>query len=194
VLVAKQTAEVDLLCGGRFRLGVGSGWNPVEYEALGLDFHTRGKRMEEQVVLLRKLWTEELVTYEGRWEHITDAGLNPLPVQRPIPVWMGGAVDAVLERIGRIGDGWMLSGRPAPDVAEKMERIRQSARAAGRDPSRIGLQGTVQARLDPVEWMQDMDAWLGAGATHVTVHTMNAGFESPAEHVAALERVKKALQ
>jgi len=106
-LVAKQAAEVDILCGGRLRLGVGIGWNAVEYDALGQDFRTRGQRMAEQVRLLRALWTQESVTFEGRWDKVDGAGLNPLPVQRPIPIWMGGRAEPVLKRLGRLADGWI---------------------------------------------------------------------------------------
>src|SRR5664280_2258458 len=104
-LVAKQAAEVDLLTGGRFRLGIGLGWNAVEYEALGQDFSTRGKRVEEQVALLRRLWTDETVTYHGTYEHVTGAGLAPRPVQRPIPIWFGAQTPAAYRRVGRIADG-----------------------------------------------------------------------------------------
>ncbi|HEX9921222.1 MAG TPA: LLM class F420-dependent oxidoreductase, partial [Anaerolineae bacterium] len=103
VLVAKQAAQVDLLSGGCLRLGVGIGWNAVEFEALGQDFHTRGKRIEEQVTLLRELWTKPLVTFEGAGHTISAAGLNPLPVQRPIPIWFGGMADVVLRRTARLG-------------------------------------------------------------------------------------------
>ena len=112
VLVAKQAATLDVLCGGRLRLGVGIGWNPVEYEALGANFHDRGRRCEEQVDVMRKLWTQNPVTYEGRWHKITDAGINPLPVQRPIPIWFGGTDDRVLDRIARLGDGWFPQFSP----------------------------------------------------------------------------------
>ncbi|MFQ5436585.1 MAG: LLM class F420-dependent oxidoreductase, partial [Anaerolineae bacterium] len=105
-VVAKQAATLDLLSSGRFRLGVGNGWNKVEFVALNQDFHTRGRRMEEQVQLLRRLWTEDLITYEGEWHTIPDAGLNPRPNRR-IPIWFGGGADAVLRRIARLGDGWM---------------------------------------------------------------------------------------
>jgi probable F420-dependent oxidoreductase len=118
-LVAKQTAAVDVLSGGRFRLGIGSGWNFVEYEALGEDFHTRGRRLAEQVALLRRLWTEPLVDFEGRWDQIKQAGINPLPVQRPIPIWMGGAADVVLRRIAETADGWFAPGAESEDAADQ---------------------------------------------------------------------------
>lgn len=106
VLVAKRAAALDVLSGGRLRLGIGIGWYPVEYEALGENFHNRGRRSEEQIDVLRRLWTDELVTYEGKWHKITDAGLNPLPVQRPIPVSFGGTSEPLMRRLARIGDGW----------------------------------------------------------------------------------------
>ena len=112
VLVAKQAAALDVLCGGRLRLGIGIGWNAVEYEALGTDFHNRGRRCEEQVALLRALWTERAVTFDGTWHRVTDAGIKPLPVQRPIPLWFGGGDERVLRRIARLADGWMPQFEP----------------------------------------------------------------------------------
>src|SRR5262249_9055819 len=114
VLVAKQAAEVDLLTGGRFRLGIGVGWNPVEYVALGEDFTNRGKRSEEQVEVMRKLWTERSVTFDGKYHTVTGAGLAPMPNQRAIPVWFGAASDRALERAGRLGDGWFPIVGPPP--------------------------------------------------------------------------------
>ncbi len=193
VLVAKQTATLDVLSGGRLRLAVGTGWNAVEYEALGEDFHTRGKRLEEQIAVLRALWTQKLVTFEGRWHHIDDAGLNPLPVQRPIPIWMGGWVDAVLRRIVRLGDGWIVSGRPTPEIAASVGKLREYARAAGRDPASIGLQGAIVLREPPDQWQRDFATWQELGATHITINTMNAGFASASEHIEALRRAKEQL-
>ena len=114
VLVAKQAATVDVFSGGRLRFGIGIGWNPVEYEALGQDFKNRGQRSEEQVELLRQLWTRELVTFHGRWHTVIDAGINPLPIQRPIPIWFGGTDDRALRRLARLGDGWfpLMAARP----------------------------------------------------------------------------------
>jgi probable F420-dependent oxidoreductase len=106
-LVAKQTAQVDLLSGGRLRLGIGVGWNWAEFEGMGAHFRDRGRRIEEQIDLLRLLWTQERVSFEGKWHTIPDAGINPLPVQRPIPIWIGGSAEAVIERTGRMADGWL---------------------------------------------------------------------------------------
>ncbi len=146
-LVAKQAAEVDVLSGGRLRLGVGVGWNAVEYEGLGQDFSTRGARCGEQIQLLRELWTKPCVTFEGRWDTVRDAGINPLPVQRPIPIWLGGMADAVIERVGTLADGWFprfpsMRQRADADILPRqsaspgaiVERMRHIARSAGRDP------------------------------------------------------------
>lgn len=193
-LVAKQTAEIDVLSGGRLRLGVGIGWNPVEYEALGEDFHNRGKRIEEQVEVLRALWTQDLLTSDGQWHNITDAGINPLPVQRPIPIWMGGSAEAVLKRIGRMADGWVLVGRPGPEVKDQIGRIHEYARDAGRDPSAIGIQGGVRfSGSGPDEWRKDLQTWESAGATHVAVGTRGAGLGSPKAHIDAIRGVKMEL-
>lgn len=188
VLVAKQAAEVDVLSGGRLRLGMGIGWNAVEYEALGQSFETRGARIEEQIEVLRALWSNQLVTFEGQWHEIDDAGINPLP----IPVWMGGYAEPVLERIGRMADGWTLVGPPMPALESKLERIRDYARAAGRDPSEIGLEGGIRyAEGGPDEWRQALETWRRLGATYVAVNTMGAGLESPADHIEAITRFKR---
>lgn len=193
-LVAKQAAVVDLLSAGRLRLGVGIGWNQVEYEALGEQFDNRGARIAEQVAVLRALWTQPLVTFHGRWHHISDAGINPLPVQRPIPIWMGGYAEPVLRRIGRVADGWVLVGGPRQGLAEDMEKVRQAAREAGRDPAQIGLEGGIRVQDGgPDRWRQDLDTWRGLGATHVNVNTMGAGLAFPAAHVETLRRVKGEL-
>jgi probable F420-dependent oxidoreductase len=193
-LVAKQAAEIDVLSGGRLRLGIGLGWNTVEYEALGEDFHNRGKRIEEQVAVLRALWTKDLVNFEGRWHRITDAGLNPLPVQRPIPLWMGGSAEPALRRIGRMADGWVLMGRPGPEVKDQVARVRDYAREAGRDPTSVGVQGGIRfSGSSPDDWRQDLATWESIGATHVAVGTRGAGLGQAAAHIDAIRKVKEAL-
>jgi len=178
-LVAKQVAELDVLSGGRVRLGVGIGWNPVEYESLGLDFRDRARRYEEQIELLRRLWTEPVVDFVGAHHRIDRAGIAPLPVQRPIPIWMGGgAVPAVLERIGRLGDGWLAhEPRAGESVTEAMALVRASAERAGRDPDAIGLQGRIDVHgpLDRDRFHRSLDAWLAAGATHLSLHANGQG-------------------
>ena len=196
VLVAKQAAALDVLSGGRLRLGIGIGWNPVEYEALGENFHNRGRRSEEQIDVLRQLWTNELVTYEGKWHKITDAGLNPLPIQRPIPVWFGGTSDPVMRRLARIGDGWFPQ-RFGPDELgrENFEKLRSYIREAGRDPSEIGIEPRISvSQGDPDAWAAEASAWNNLGATHLSVNTMGAGFSSPQDHIDAVERFKQAVE
>jgi probable F420-dependent oxidoreductase len=193
VLVAKQAAAADVLSGGRLRLGVGIGWNPVEYEALGADFKNRGARSEEQIEVLRALWTKELVTFKGRWHTITDAGINPLPVQRPIPIWLGGGAEPVLRRVGRLGDGWFPLAEPGDKVRSMIERIRSYAKEAGRDPSAIGIEGRVSVADGSREkWLQAISQWKELGATHVSVNTMKAGFSTPSAHIDAIRRFREA--
>jgi probable F420-dependent oxidoreductase len=187
-LVAKQAAEADLLSGGRLRLGVGIGWNRVEYDALGIPFAERAARYEEQIELLRLLWTQRSVTYAGRFEHVDAAGIRPLPARRPIPVWMGGGASTpVLERIGRLGDGWLCNVLPGPALDEAWATVRRAAEAAGRDPDAIGLQGGVLVgeQLDGDRFRRHLDKWGAAGATHVVI-TTDGWRRSPAEHRAVI--------
>ena len=197
VLVAKQAAEVDLLTGGRLRLGIGIGWNNVEYEALGENFRNRGRRSEEQIALLRELWTKEVVTFEGKWHRVTRAGLNPLPVQRPIPIWFGGGSEQVLKRIGRMGDGWITTTRNMAlndSFQAILERIHEYAREAGRNPADIGIEGAVVAgQGSPEDWAASFSQWKSYGATHVTFNTMNSGFTSVDQHVDAISRFKEVV-
>ena len=193
VLAAKQAAQIDVLSGGRLRFGIGIGWNPVEYEALGADFKNRGVRCEEQVEVLRKLWTQELVTFTGRWHTIVDAGINPLPVQRPIPIWFGGSDDRALRRLARLGDGWFPLLGPDEKCRAMIETIRRYAKEAGRDPSAIGIEGRISyGQGSPEAWLKDLDAWRKLGATHVSFNTMKAGLESPSAHIEAIRRFQAA--
>jgi probable F420-dependent oxidoreductase len=193
-LVAKQAAEVDVLSQGRLRLGIGVGWNRVEYEGLDKAFDDRGVRSEEQIALLRALWTAPAITFDGRWERITDAGINPLPVQQPIPLWIGGYVEATLRRVGEIGDGWFPWREPDETMRAAIERIRQYATAAGRDPAAIGLEPQLSlSQKQPDEWLPFVDGWRGLGATHLCVSTMRCGFTTPAEHLSAITRVAETL-
>lgn len=193
-LVAKQAAEVDLLTRGRFRLGVGLGWNEVEYEALGKDFSTRGRRLEEQVELLRRLWTDESVTFEGKYEKVTGAGLCPMPVQRPIPIWFGAAAPASFRRAGRLADGWIPLVPPGPKLDEARAHVEEGAAEAGRDPSTLGLEGRVNWGEGGVETLVDhAGRWSSAGATHLSVNTMRANLGSVDEHLEVLGRAADAL-
>ena len=192
-LVAKQAAEVDVLSGGRLRLGIGIGWNDVEYEALSEDFHNRGRRSEEQIEVLRLLWTNDLVTYKGRWHTITDGGINPLPAQRPIPVWFGGMDERVLKRLARVGDGWMPQGSPDDRLLAMIERVRSYASDAGRDPAEIGVDGRTTLHGTPDDWARQFAGWKEVGATHISVNTMAAGLSTPDDHIDALRRFKEAV-
>ena len=201
VLVAKQAAEIDVLSGGRLRLGIGVGWNQVEFEALGQDFHDRGRRSAEQIEVLRALWTQEVVDFHGRWHNITHAGLNPLPVQRPIPIWLGGGGagdsplnEVVLRRIGRLADGWFPMLPPNQEGKEAIDRVRRYAEDAGRDPDSVGLEGRVTvAAGGPEDWAGELKAWSELGATHISVNTGGAGFTTPDEHIDAIRRVKEVI-
>ncbi len=194
VLVAKQAAEVDLLTGGRFRLGVGIGWNAVEYEALGKDFSNRGVRLVEQVELLRRLWSEESVTYHGDFEHVTGAGIAPLPVQRPIPVWFGGRSAPAYRRIGRLADGWFPLMTPGSDLDAALAIIGEAAAGAGRDPRAIGMQGRIAYGAGDLDAIgQENAAWQTLGASHVSINTMGSGFESVDDHIAAIARAATVL-
>lgn len=171
-LVAKQAAIIDVLTGGRLRLGIGTGWNPVEFEALGENFRNRGRRSEEQIAVMRALWTQEEVTFRGKWHTITAAGINPLPIQRPIPVWIGGSPEAVADRVGRIGDGWISLDPPTEARRDDIAQIREAAIAAGRDPASIGLEAWVSlGDLEPEEWAAEAERWRALGMTHLTVNT-----------------------
>jgi probable F420-dependent oxidoreductase len=191
-LVAKQAAQVDILTGGRLRLGIGVGWNPVEYEAMGADFRTRGRRIEEQVSVLRALWTRQVVDYDGEFDHVVGVGLEPRPPQRPIPVWMGGWSDIVLDRIGRMADGWYHGREFEPDVPKKLEVITAAAERAGRPASDIGLEGAVELRygLEGIE--ERAQRWARAGATHLVVDPMHAGYRG-SEHLDHLARIAERL-
>ena len=204
-LVAKQAAALDLVSGGRLRLGIGVGWNPVEFEALGEDFSTRGQRCEEQIEVMRALWTQELVTYQGRWDTITDAGLNPLPVQRPIPIWIGGGpgsaggtsqvgADRVLRRIARMADGWFPSMGLETGVGGAIATLRDYIRQEGRDVSEVGIEGSVSvAGSSEDEWARQASAWRELGTTHLSVNAVGAGFTSVDQHIDALRRFKDAV-
>ncbi|HEX6492091.1 MAG TPA: LLM class F420-dependent oxidoreductase [Candidatus Dormibacteraeota bacterium] len=183
-LVAKQTAEIDVLSGGRLRLGVGIGWNAVEFEALGENFHTRGRRLEEQIALLRRLWGDELLSFEGRDHRFTDAGINPLPPRRSIPIWIGGMAEAALRRAARIADGLMLQV-PVKTAAAHIDTVRAMVAEEGRDPAAFGISGWVTLWDDTESVLARVHEWERLGATHVSVNTMGTN-RAPAEHAERL--------
>lgn len=198
-LVAKQAAEVDVLSGGRVVLGVGIGWNDVEYEALAMNFRDRGRRIEEQIALMRELWTKDVVAFHGRWHRVDRAGINPLPVQRPIPVWMGGGwdrktrkiVEPALRRIARIADGWFTHLPPDEDGRRGMEVFRRFVAEAGRDPAAVPVEGRIMPRGGPDEWRRGIDAFHEMGMTSVELTTMGGGFRGLEEHLDALRRFRE---
>ena len=194
-LVAKQTAAVDVLSNGRLRLGIGIGWNYVEYEALGKNFRTRGRQVEEQIEVLRKLWTQPLVTHQTDDHNINNAGILPLPVQRPIPIWFGGVANPVLERAARLGDGWMPAGRlPDDEMRGHVERLHGYLRDNGRDPQSFGIDPWISILdLSQDVWRQRVEAWRELGASHVAIDTMRAGFKTPQEHMDAIRAFRDVL-
>ncbi len=202
VLVAKQAASLDLLCGGRFRLGVGVGWNPVEFTGLNENFANRGRRSAEQVAVMQRLWAEPHVSFKGRWHEIDDAGINPLPVHRRIPVWFGGHVDQTLERIATLGDGWIMNAyAPGAEIEAELAKLRRLAEAAGRDPAAIGLDVWVSGGAgDEASWRQEVGYWKRAGATHITLtntfgrrHHRRIAGRGVDDHLAVMKRFQAAV-
>jgi len=201
-LVAKQAASLDVLSGGRLRLGVGLGWNEVEYISLNEAFHNRGKRVEEQVALMRRLWSEPLVTFKGKWHSIPDAGINPMPIQRPIPIWFGGNAEAMLRRIARLGDGWIALHRTAAEARPALEMLERFIEEAGRERSQLGLEARISYtqntstgdKGDPTAWETLMRDWQEAGATHLSLNTMGSGFKTPQEHIQAIQKFAKVAE
>ena len=194
MLAAKQAAEVDLLTSGKFRLGVGIGWNRVEYEALGQDFSTRGKRLEEQITLLRRLWTEQSVTFSGTFDRITGAGLAPMPMQRPIPVWVGAQSPRAYRRAGRLADGWFPQMAPGPQLDGARRIVAEAAAEAGRDPASLGMEGRLRWQEDRDKLAAAIRQWQDADATHLSVNTMGAGLKTVDDHLAALAMAAEAAK
>ena len=200
-LVAKQAAAVDVLSNGRLRLGIGVGWNHVEYEALNRNFRDRGRRSEEQIVLMRELWTKEVVDFHGRWHRVDNAGINPLPVQRPIPVWLGAGSSAsplppepVLNRIATISDGWFPNFEPDQPGRDAIARLREYVRASGRQESDVGIEGRI--RIDgkqPEDWVDEARGWQELGAASITVEARRGGLEGVGQHIEAIVRFREAL-
>lgn len=180
VLLAKQTAEIDLLSGGRLRLGVGVGWNDVEFQSMGMNFRDRGKRSAEQIEVMRKLWTEESVTFEGQWHTLDAVGIRPLPVQRPIPVWIGGTADPVLKRIAKLGDGWYVpSYLNEEQIVEHTDRLMGYAEQFGRNRDSIGLEGIIRMwGREAADCAESLEMWDRIGATHVTFNTESDSYRN----------------
>jgi probable F420-dependent oxidoreductase len=187
-LVAKQAAEVDLLSEGRFRLGVGVGWNDVEFDGLGADFRTRGRRIEEQIEVLRALWSRQTVELQGDFHSLPDVGINPLP-QRPIPIWYGSGAEKILDRVVRLADGWIPESRVPEQLAPQLEKLRAKLEAAGRDPAGFGLQARLSLRQgDPDLWREYYVWYRDNGFTHFCVSTIWSGAATLDEHFELLRR------
>jgi probable F420-dependent oxidoreductase len=193
VLVAKQAAQIDLMTGGRFRLGVGVGWNASEFEALGQDFANRGRRSEEQIELMRRLWTDRSVTFEGHYHRTTAVGITPKPVQRPIPVWMGARSAPAYRRAGRLADGWFPMVRPGPELESALSELQRAAVAAGRDPADIGMEAKLDWTGDVEAVVAQADLWTAAGASHASINTMGAGLQTVDDHLGALSAFADAV-
>jgi probable F420-dependent oxidoreductase len=189
VLVAKQAAEVDILTGGRLRLGVGVGWNDVEYVSLGQSFSDRGKRIEDQIAVMRRLWTEESIDLDSEYHRLPSVGIAPLPIQRPIPIWIGARPGTpAIERIGRIADGWTSFAEPGPDFDATLVAIRDSAMRAGRDPASIGLECLVRCGSRDLDTITShVNSFRSAGAGYLALDTMKSGLKTLDDHLAAVE-------
>ena len=201
-LVAKQAAEIDVLCGGKLRLGIGVGWNFVEYEALGMNFNDRGARSAEQIEVMRELWTKESVDFHGKWHDITHAGINPLPVQRPIPVWLGVGSplapippDVALRRVARIADGWCPNFSPDESGYALQEKVHNYMAEYGRDPSELGLDGRMGTASSPPDaWGERVAAWHEMGASHLSIENRRAGLKTAGDHIEMMRRFKDAVE
>ena len=190
VLAAKQAAEVDVLSGGKFRFGVGIGWNPVEFEALGMEFRNRARRFEEQIEVMRRLWTERTVTFDGRYHKLSAAGINPRPVQQPIPIWIGAGSEPAVKRACQIADGYLPLSPIAGSYDATMEKVHGWLREAGRDLASFGVEGRLNAgQGGPEDWRKTVDLWKRHGASHLSVSTGGVG--GPDAHV---ERLRQALE
>ena len=190
-VIAKQAAEVDILSGGRLRLGIGVGWNHVEYEALGVDWKTRGARQAEQVEVLRRLWSGDLVTFNGRFHNLKDVSIVPPPVQRPIPIWFGGSSDAVVARAARLGDGWMPIMAPDTQAEEKLAMLRAHLKSSGRDPDKFGIEAWLRMQSpDPQGWAAAADGWRRLGADMVMLYPMYR-ITNVDDHIETLRRFKE---
>jgi probable F420-dependent oxidoreductase len=202
LLLAKQATSVDVLSQGRFRLGLGVGWNLAEFLAMRAEFAQRGDQSEEQISVLRAMWTQPVVTFQGTWHTLVEAHQSPLPVQRPIPIWLGGHAEAVLQRVGRQGDGWIpVEMDPTnPGIYHQLKgqitRLQGYASAAGRPPDAVGIEAQSGVRLQwggEKSWAKHATAWRALGATHLSVETMGVGLASPEAHLDALRQIKEVI-
>jgi probable F420-dependent oxidoreductase len=195
VLAAKQAATLDVLSGGRLRLGIGNGWNEIEYQSLGMDFANRARRIEEQVTLMRRLWSEAHVDFNGRYHRVPDAGLNPLPPRGSIPIWFGGQSDPVIRRAARLGDGWMPLYANIEEAAGGLALFDACLREAGRQRADVGIEARIPYGAgDPGRWRELLAGWRAGGATHASLVATGSGLQGATEHIRALETFAKGIQ
>ena len=194
VLVAKQAAQLDRLCGGRFRLGVSAGWNKTEFRAMGMDFARRGKRLDEQIGVLRDLWTQPSVTFSGAFHDLENVGVYPQPIQQPIPIWVGGYADVVLRRVAQLGDGWLADNETPETIPAKLDKIKRYREAAGRDPDDLHFE-LVDVRLEAArDWAQWVQDWDDLGASYMCVTTRHANLTTPQQHIDHFQAFIKAVR
>jgi len=200
-LFAKQAANLDIYCAGRLRLGIGLGWNKVEYDALNADFTNRGIRMDEQIDFLRRCWTEETFVYDMDFHSMDDAGICPLPIQKPIPLWIGGTSRAAMKRAAKMGDGWLPYAQPGESAEETMQVFNALVESAGREPGSVAVENIIfmgDAFGDPVRPVEtaisEARLWKAAGASYISFDTMRCHFKDLNEHVRVLEKFIKELQ
>ncbi len=194
-LVAKQSAELDVISEGRLRLGVGVGWNHVEYEALNESFQTRGARMEEQIEVLRALWTEPITEFDGEFHSFPNVGINPRPIQQPIPLWMGGMAEPVLRRVGRLANGWFPQFTPGQEAEQSLQKVFEYAENAGRSPGDIGVHGRMRVPIEsPDQWIEEAQQWADIGADYLGINTMDCGLATPRDHLDHLKTVADTLE
>lgn len=192
-LLAKQAATLDAISGGRLRLGIGTGWNKPEYIALNEDFHTRGRRSEAQIELMRKLWTQRLVTVKDEWHDIPDMGLLPMPVQQPIPIWLGGVADPVIRRVAKLADGWIPFFRRPQSAEPYLTKLDGYLAEYGRDRADIGIEAIIDFKDgNPKQWRDKIAQWEALGITHLVLHTMGIGLDSAEKHIAAIREFAEA--
>lgn len=201
-LVAKQAACLDVLSGSRFRLGIGVGWNPVEFTALNENFHNRGRRSEEQAQVMQALWAQPHVTFKGKYHTIDNAGINPRPAAGKVPLWYGGHHEHTLPRIAKWGDGWMPNAYPPDQSAlDVFAELRRLTEAQGRDPTAVGIEvWTSCGAGNEADWRREAAFWKQAGASHICLtttfnrrhHNRIAG-ASIGDHLAAMERYHNAI-
>ena len=188
-LVAKQAAQLDVVSGGRLRLGIGVGFSPIEYEGLGQDMRVRGRRQAEQIELMNQLWTNRKVTFDGEFDRVHHAGIKPLPIQQPIPIWLGGEAEPVLRRAAKYGQGWLPRFRPDEQLEGPLERLHTYLQAEGREPSAFGLEGWVRSNISgPDQWQTESERWVTIGATHVTFYTSKLGIGAVEQQIEAIVR------